>query len=166
MTEPAIEMIDRKRIAELAGVKLFKVVLAARIQQLDMPKPKAKKRSGMPYDQAEILAWLEKTPIKDISLTSERFAAEMGVKIAPSKEAGQRLDNRLAVDFMRGRYATPWRQWLHNRRLRKARENRPKRQRVHIHEAPNAPEALRADLVRQTGEERQTLAGMAGRAFY
>ncbi|MFA5491125.1 MAG: hypothetical protein WC284_18245 [Candidimonas sp.] len=157
MTEQTIELITRQQMAELAGVSVSKIHAAAAIAALNFPTERSKKRNEKLYDLAEFLAWLEKNPLKGMRIMGGLLTAAT----LPNK-----LDNGMAGDFMRGRYAPVWGRRAHGRRLEKARRRRPITQRVRVHEAQNAPKAPRADLARQTGEERPTLAAMAGRTFY
>jgi hypothetical protein len=153
MTEQAVKLIDRKQIAELAGV-------LANIPSLGMPRHKGKVKNAYLYDEAEIMAWLAKTPLKDMPF-SERFIAEMGGK---ADAENTRLDNRLACAFMSGRYATKWGRRTHDRRLLKARKSQPSRQIVHIKEVDNAREALRTVLAPASASDGVTFASLSGNA--
>ncbi|MEF3074091.1 hypothetical protein V2P20_03545 [Methylobacter sp. Wu1] len=158
-------LIDRKQIAKLAGLpSSYKVNLAAALPALGMPQPKAKRNNAYLYDEAEILPRLEKTPLKDMPITSEHFIAEMGGLKAPLHVDSPRLDNRLACAFMRGHYATKWGRRTHDRRLLKARKSQPSRQIVHLKEMDNAREALRPGLTPASAPDGVTFASLAGNA--
>jgi hypothetical protein len=163
VSQPACKLIDRKRIAELAGVLANKIILAAQIPSLGMPRHKAKRGNAFLYDEAEILIWLEKTPLKDMSF-SERFIADMGGTTPPSKIELTRLDNKLACAFMRGRYATKWGRRAHDNRMLRARKNQPTRKIVHIKETDNAREALRPGLTPASAPDGVTFASLSGNA--
>jgi hypothetical protein len=160
MTEPAVKLIDRKQIAKLAGVDINKIILAAQIPSLGMPRAKAKLKNAYLYDEAEIMAWLAKTPLKDMPF-SERFIAEMGGK---AYAENTRLDNHLAGAFMSGRYATKWGRRTHDRRLLKARKNKPDRQIVHLKEVDNARETPRTGLAPASAPDGVTFASLSGNA--
>lgn len=160
ISQPARKLIDRKRIAELAGVLANKIILAAQIPSLGMPRHKAKVKNAYLYDEAEIMAWLAKMPLKDMTF-SERFIAEMGGK---ANAENARLDNQLAGRFLSGHYATKWGRRAHDNRLLRARKNKPARQVVHVKEVDNAREAVRPGLAPASVPDGATFASLSGNA--